>query len=167
MLPKFQSPDFAFNCWITKGTTSFCDFSLKGQLLNRIFMLGSFLVFSFNQLNQISLFILSFLIFSNMQISRKELRRREKLKENEELKEDIEFIFDDLWESLSQDPFREAFTRKTQRNILEGFIHALMRDSKEVSMKDFCATDYQVRKIRVLMLFCTFLKLVSITQLYP
>ena len=70
-----------------------------------------------------------------MQLSRKELRRKQKLKEKEGLKEDIDFILDDLWEFYPQDPFREAFTRKIQENILVGFIHAFVEDSKEDLMK--------------------------------
>ena len=39
----------------------------------------------------------NFLVFSRMQLSRNELRKKEKFKEKEELKEDIDFILEDLW----------------------------------------------------------------------
>ena len=81
------------------------------------------------------------------------MRRKQKLKEKEGLKEDIDFILDELWEIHPQDPFREAFIRKIYENILFGFIHALMEDSKEELMKYFFATKHQGRKMRTLILF--------------
>ena len=88
-----------------------------------------------------------------MQLSTKELIRKERLKEKEGSKEGINFILDNLWENNPQDPFREDFTRKIQRNILVGFVHAFMEDSKEELMTYFSATDHQVRKIRAFILF--------------
>ena len=84
-----------------------------------------------------------------MSSSIKERRRIQ----NEELKEDLDYILNDLWGILTQDPFRCIFTSKIKRSILGGFVHPWIGAPIEELMIEFNVCEYQARNMRIFMIF--------------
>ena len=84
-----------------------------------------------------------------MSSSIKERRRMQ----NEELKEDLDYILNDLWGIHPQDPFRCTFTSKIKRSILGGFVHLWIGAPIEELMIEFNVCECQARNMRIFMIF--------------